>query len=187
MRYMQVSGNDRNPALCSDDNCPCGFPGAQIPRGAGYLYISQEVVDFRSDCPTEAEAQAKIQRMAAQLGAMIFAGSGVFAPILMCEQGARKRGLDLEVAAADAKHWWNTGQAPLRPTPLAGAQRPAAASKPASPAATAKPAASKPASPAAASEPAAPKPAASKPAASPAAASGPAAAVRKKKWWQFWR
>lgn len=170
MRSMQVSGNDRNPALCSDDNCPCGFPGAQIPRGTGYLFISQEVVDFRSDCPTEAEAQAKIQRMAAQLGAMIVAGSGVFAPILMCEQGARKRGLDLEVAAADAKPWWNTGQVPLRPTPLAGAKRPAA---------------SKPAFPAAATRPA--SQAASKPAASPAAASGPAAAVGKKKWWQFWR
>jgi hypothetical protein len=156
---MQVSGNHRNPALCSDDNCPCGYPGAQIPRGTGYIYISQEVVDFRSDCPTEAEAQAKIQPMATQMGAMIFGGSGVFAPILMCEQGARNRGLDLEVAAADAKHWWNTGQVPLRPTPLAGAKRPAAASKPASP-----PAASKPATP---------------PAAAPAR--------KNKKWWQFWK
>ena len=119
MKYMQVSGNHRNPGLCSDDACPCGSPGATIPRGEGYIYVSKEVVEFRMDCPTEAEAQMKIRRVSAQMGAMIFAGSGVFAPILMCEQGAKKRGLDLEVAAADAKHWWHTGQVPLRPTPLA--------------------------------------------------------------------
>ncbi len=130
MKYMQVSGNDRDPALCSDDACPCGFPGATIPRGKGYMYISKEVAEFRADCLTEAEAQEKIQRMSAQLGATIIAGSGVFSPILMCEQGAKKRGLDLDVAAADAKHWWNTGLVPLRPTPLAGAKGVHAASKP---------------------------------------------------------
>jgi len=63
MKYMQISGNDRNPAFCSDDACPCGFPGATIPRGEGYMYISKEVVDFRMDCPMEAEAQRKIQRV----------------------------------------------------------------------------------------------------------------------------
>lgn len=120
MEYMEVSGNDRDPAYCSDDACPCGYPGAEIPRGEGYMYVSQDVVDFRKDCLSEVEAQIKIQRMSRQLGGgIIMAGSGVFAPILMCEQGARKRELDLEVAAADAKHWWKTGQVPLRATPLA--------------------------------------------------------------------
>jgi len=41
-------------------------------------------------------------------------------PILACKQGATLRGIDLEVAAADAKYWWKTGLVPLRPTPLAG-------------------------------------------------------------------
>ncbi len=27
-------------------------------------------------------------------------------PILVCEQGARLRHLDLDTAAADARHWW---------------------------------------------------------------------------------
>ena len=120
MKYMQVSGNNRDHGLCSDDACPCGSPGATIPRGEGYIYISKEVAQFRADCLTEAEAQAKIQMMSARMGAVIFAGSGVFSPVLVCEQGARKRGLDLEVAAADAKHWWETGLVPVRPTPLAG-------------------------------------------------------------------
>ena len=134
MRYMQVSGNHRNPALCSDNACPCGSPGAPIPPGQGYVYISKEVVDFRSDCLTEAETRAKIDRMQARRGRVIIAGSGVFAPILVCEQGARHRGLDLDVAAADARHWWKTGQVPLRPTPLAGTQQTHAASQPEEPA-----------------------------------------------------
>jgi len=44
---------------------------------------------------------------------------GTSSPILMCEQGAKLRGLDLEVAAADAKYWWETGLVPLRVTPIA--------------------------------------------------------------------
>jgi hypothetical protein len=119
MKYMQVSGNEGVSALCSDDECPCGYPGATINRGEGYIYVSQEVVDFRRDCLTEAEAQVKIQRLSDQMGSYIVAGAGVFAPILMCEQGARKRGLDMKVAAADAKHWWQTGKVPLRVTPKA--------------------------------------------------------------------
>lgn len=130
MKYMQVSGNERSSALCSDDTCPCGYPGATIPRGQGYIYISQEVADFRQDCLTEAEAKLKIDRLSSRMGATIFAGSGVFAPILMCEQGARQRGLDLEIAAADARAWWQTGKVPLRPTPLAGARPSSTAAEP---------------------------------------------------------
>ena len=58
--------------------------------------------------------------MSAHIQGVIVAGSGVFLPILMCEQGARRRSLDLEVAAADARHWWDTGEVPLRATPLDG-------------------------------------------------------------------
>jgi hypothetical protein len=38
----------------------------------------------------------------------------------MCKEGAMKRCLNLEVAEADAKHWWETGMVPLRATPLKG-------------------------------------------------------------------
>lgn len=38
---------------------------------------------------------------------------------LMCKMGAMKRNLDLGIAAADAEHWWATGEAPCRATPLA--------------------------------------------------------------------
>jgi ribosomal protein S27E len=83
------------------------------------MYISKEVVDFRKDCPTVAEAEAKVRRMVGPR-TLFMAGSGVLSPILVCELGAKKRGLNLEVAAADARHWWQTGLVPLRPTPAAG-------------------------------------------------------------------
>jgi hypothetical protein len=109
---------------CSDNECPCGFPGARIPRGTGYLYISQAVVDFRRDARTVTEAEQKIrrlqQRAAGEGGGFVVFGQDTVAATLMCEEGARRRGLDLEVAAADARRWWATGRAPLRPTPLAG-------------------------------------------------------------------
>lgn len=106
---------------CSDDSCPCGYPGANILRGSGYLYISKELVELRRDALSIAAIQKKVQRMQQEMGATtMMAVSGVFMPILMCELGAKKRGIDLAVAAADAKHWWKTGLAPLRPTRMAG-------------------------------------------------------------------
>ena len=39
-------------------------------------------------------------------------------PILVCISGAKRRKLDLTVAAADARRWWKTGKVPLRPTPM---------------------------------------------------------------------
>lgn len=119
MEYMQVSGNNNRPGRCSDDACPCGYPGAEIEYGKGYMYIPDEVVKFRTSCPTETEAQCKIQSMFG--GRLVFAGQkGVFSPILMCKLGALNRGINLEVAAKDAEHWWETGEVPLRATPLAG-------------------------------------------------------------------
>lgn len=41
-------------------------------------------------------------------------------PSLVCEQGAKLRNLDIEVAATDAKYWWKNGKVPLRATQLAG-------------------------------------------------------------------
>ncbi|MCR4439302.1 MAG: hypothetical protein QHJ34_08680 [bacterium] len=118
MRCLHVSGNDRDHVYCSEDACPCGLAGAVLPRGKGYVNLSEQVVEFRRDCLIEEEPRLKMQRLQDEMGASIFALPGVFAPILMCEQGARKRGIDLEVAAEDAAHWWQTGLVTLRITPL---------------------------------------------------------------------
>jgi ankyrin repeat protein len=119
MEYFRVSeANPGRDGVCSDNDCPCGFPGASIPRGTGYIYVSKAVVDFRRDARSEREAEEKVSRMQ-RTDAMVFLGQDVAVSTLMCEQGARKRGLDLKVAAADARHWWETGSVPLRATPLA--------------------------------------------------------------------
>jgi TM2 domain-containing membrane protein YozV len=121
MEYFEVpEANPGSDGICSDNLCPCGYPGATIPRGTGYMYISKEVVDFRQNARTVYEASLKIDAMRQSLGGLVIFDQGMFSSTLMCEQGARNRGLDLEVAAADAKHWWETGLCPLRPTPLAG-------------------------------------------------------------------
>ena len=104
---------------CSDDDCPCGQPGAVIPHGQGYLYISEEVVAFREDCPSLTQAMVKLEKLRSEAGSVVFANAGVFTPILLCALGAKKRGIDLDIASSDAKSWWETGMAPLRPTPLA--------------------------------------------------------------------
>ena len=44
-------------------------------------------------------------------------GNGTVSANLTCEEGARLRKLDLQIAHEDAKHWWNTGMVPYRPTP----------------------------------------------------------------------
>ena len=121
MEYIEVPEvNPGQDGLCSDNDCPCGFPGEKIPRGSGYIYVSKEVVDFRRDALSVRAAERKIAALKQNMGGgMVMFAPNTFAPILMCEQGARKRGLDLEVAAADARHWWKTGLVPLRATPLA--------------------------------------------------------------------
>ena len=112
--------------LCSDNDCPC--PGVVIPRGEGYLYITQDLVDLRWKYQDEEDAERAIralleQQIAVEASDLLERGAtfhGFFrtGPILVCEQGARLRTLNLEVAAADARRWWTTGQVPLRPTPL---------------------------------------------------------------------
>jgi len=124
MEYFEAS-RTTGVAKCSDKACPC--PEVTITPGTGYLYVSPELVEFRRDSRTMDEAKAKISRlasedplaeMARQSGARSFIKVFVINPILMCEQGARLRGLDLDIAGADAKHWWETGLVPLRPTPI---------------------------------------------------------------------
>ena len=124
MQYFEVP-RPSGDGLCSDKACPC--PETAIPRGSGYLYISQELVDFRKDCLTYAQLQKKLDNMAKSDplnnpnsgGFVRFLPAGTTSPIMMCEQGAKLRGLDLKTAGADARHWWKTGLVPLRVTPLA--------------------------------------------------------------------
>jgi hypothetical protein len=94
----------RKAAVCSDRACPC--PETPIPDGTGYLYISDAAVE-------------RMTALKEGRGGDTF-GAGLM-PVLVCEQGARLRGLDLRVAAEDASRWWECGRVPLRPSPMAPA------------------------------------------------------------------
>lgn len=117
--YFEVP-RPEGSGVCGDEECGCG--GAVIAHGSGYLYVSQEVVDFRNDARSVEAAQAKENRVKMQSQDMDETAAvmhGMTTAILLCEQAARRMGLDMEVAAADAQHWWETSGAPLRATPFA--------------------------------------------------------------------
>lgn len=102
---------------CAEPGCSCG--NAPIPRGSGYLYIPEEVVAYRKDCPSPAELLYKLNDSLAKAGCFQgrdFDRSAMF-PRLLCKAAAVRRLLDLDVAAEDAETWWETGQVPLRATP----------------------------------------------------------------------
>jgi len=152
---------------CSDNSCPC--PEVIIPRGTGYLYIEQRLVYFRHQYPTLESARRAMQQEHEQQRANLGGGVTGFyrlGPILVCEQGAKLREIDLEVAAADAKHWWETGQVPLRATPRAGTVQKEPIAKATSEAA---PTTNAHRSPTVQKKPIAKAPSV------------------EKKWWQFWR
>jgi ribosomal protein L24E len=89
-----------NEGYCSDMTCPCD--DTAIQRGSGYLFISEDAAVFLT---------------AAKKDASLLNQRGVPVPILICKQSATVRGIDLDVANADAKRWWKGGQVPLRATP----------------------------------------------------------------------
>jgi hypothetical protein len=107
--------------LCSDNACPC--PQVVIPRGTGYLFIEQSLVDFRRQNPTQESAERAIREWHEQMSSIdggVVKGIYRLGPILVCEQGAKLRKLNLKIAALDAKLWWKTGLVPFRATPMAG-------------------------------------------------------------------
>ena len=111
---------EKNPSriLCSDNSCPCTDQKPLVIGKTAYLYISQDVVDFRKTCLTLLEREIQLEQFAQKMGVgALMIDGGVANPFYLCEIGARKRGLDLSVALADAKRVAETGFAPLRPTP----------------------------------------------------------------------
>ncbi len=111
---------EKNPQriLCSDNECPCTDQKPLIIGRTAHLYISQGVVDFRKTCVTLLEREMQLHQTAKRLGAgALLIDGGVANPFYLCEIGAKRRGLDLSIALADAKRVAETGFAPLRPTP----------------------------------------------------------------------
>lgn len=97
--------------VCSDAECPCD--NTTMPPAKGYLYISQELAEFRLKCLSMRELEDAISQ--ALPGQIVTGAVGL--PIVLCERGARLRKLDLEVAAQDYDTWVKTSKAPCRATP----------------------------------------------------------------------
>lgn len=117
--------------MCDKDLC-CGNPKV-IERGQGYLYVSEQAVEFRKDCPTMEQVKQKLMGIVSSRlrsggnPALLMNPDALWEefaeqmdPVPMCEEGARAKKLDLNVAREDAVRWWNKGVAPLRPTPRTG-------------------------------------------------------------------
>lgn len=89
MEYIecqQVTG----VGYCSDNECPCTV--TPIAQGAGYLHIAPEVVEFRTGALTQEAVKRKLAP-AIERGENI--SSSRYEPILVCEQAAKRRNLDL--------------------------------------------------------------------------------------------
>jgi len=71
---------------CSDNSCPCWDDN--IPRGTGYLYIEQSLVNFRRQYPTMKSAKRAMleqhEQLRRSLDAMTFGGTYRLGPILVC-------------------------------------------------------------------------------------------------------
>jgi len=99
---------------CSDNECTC--TPTPINDGQGYIYISEEVVQFRKDALSLSAVQAKIVKLTSETGKYVSISK--YAPLLVCEAAAKKRNLDLTAASEDALLFWGSGIVPLRATPL---------------------------------------------------------------------
>ncbi len=104
-------------ASCSDNDCPC--PNTTMPPAKGYLWVKPEVADTRMKCLS----------LAALNGYMTASGISSIdeirrrcLPIVVCEQAAKRRNLDMEVAASDYGSWVKTGKVPCRATPLVSSE-----------------------------------------------------------------
>jgi hypothetical protein len=118
--YYQETPLPTSPGKCSDSQCPC--TDTKLLHGQGYLYISPDAVEFMRDCRTSVDLGAKMGRVAIARDMDVAIEMGTlrwkFQPILICEQAAKNRGLNLDVAANDARLWWGTGKVLRRATPL---------------------------------------------------------------------
>jgi hypothetical protein len=117
MKYFEVEV-PKGDSVCANSSCPCG--GGRIAHGSGYLYISDKAVQFRGRCVTLEDFNAEIQMLIEDSGALVtILPMHEVNAVLLCRQSARILGIDLIVAAADAKYWWESGKVPLRATPTA--------------------------------------------------------------------
>jgi len=121
MEYFE-SEVPKGRAACRDEDCPC-YGQTSMAAGEGFLIITKKNLEFRRDCRTVGQLNAKveaIERQSRQKGHLIVlldVSAGY--PVLACEVAAKRRNIDRAIAQEDARRWWQSGQVPFRLTPAA--------------------------------------------------------------------
>jgi len=109
----------RGNTSCSDNECLCTY--TTMPPAQGYLWIKPDVANTRIQCLS----------LTALHGYLTTSGLSRIdeirrccLPMVVCEEAAKRRNLDLEVASSDYSSWVNTGIVPCRATPLVSKSSP---------------------------------------------------------------
>jgi len=103
---------------CSDRECLCAGTDELIPGKTGYLLITEEIIQLRKDALKWEELTTKLRKVQANTDSIISFHSFHVNPIFMCKESALNHGINLEIAASDAKRWADSGLCPLRATPI---------------------------------------------------------------------
>ena len=94
--YFEMPRSKYGVGLCSDDECPCNE--TEISFGTGYVFVSQEVVNFRKDCQSFDEFKEKV-KITEKFVSQLFGGADIrvgilgirsVSPILICKDAAIK-------------------------------------------------------------------------------------------------
>ena len=102
-------------AFCSDNDCPCS--NTTMPPANGYLWIKPEVAETRKSCLSLFSMQSHMASTKTS-STDIDALRKNYVPLVVCEEAAKRRNLDLDIAASDYTMWVNRGKVLCRPTPL---------------------------------------------------------------------
>ncbi len=115
--YFEAPVTIEEGLLCSDNECPCPDDTALEPGQTGFLYISGDLVKNRRETPRWEAILARDNALAEQMNVVLYRAGGINTPIFLCSEGAERRNLDIDIAAADAVNWFKTGLCPLRESP----------------------------------------------------------------------
>lgn len=99
--------------FCADNECPCDY--TTMPPAKGYLWITPEVAGTRMTCLSLTSLHGYLK--ASAISGIDEITKRCF-PLVVCEQAAKRRNLNLEVASSDFDSWVKTGKVPCRATPL---------------------------------------------------------------------
>jgi hypothetical protein len=102
---------------CSSQSCQGQRAETLQPGRTGYLYISPLVVMMRADSLTLRELDDKLENLISSFGSQELGAIDDAFPRLICQECAKKLGLNLRVSLRDAKIWAKKSEVPLRPTP----------------------------------------------------------------------